>query len=93
MEEELEAIQQEIHLKKGTNAAALLQMKEKPLKKTLEEMEFQISAAAQKQIVAATLYPMAQISINGIQKNLTHSYSPCRIYLDAKEGVIKVIGV
>ena len=93
VEEELEAIQQEIRLKKGTNAAAVLQMKEKPLQKTLEEMEFQIAAAAQKQIVAATLYPMAQISINGVQKNLTHSYSPCRIYLDAKEGVIKVIGV
>ena len=72
---------------------ALLKMKEKPLKKSLEEMEFQEAAAAQKQIVASTLYPMAQVSINGITKHIASSQSPCRIYLDAKEGAVKVINV
>ena len=93
VEEALEKIRQEIQLKKGSGQTALLQMKEKPLKKTLEEMEFTAAATAQKQIVAGTLYPVAQVSIVGIQKNITASYSPCRVYWDAKEGAIKIIGV
>ncbi len=93
IEEELEKIQQEIYLNQGTNAAALYQMKEKPLKKTMEEMELRVAVAAQKQIVAEKLYPMAQVSIGGVQRNITDYYAPCRVYLDAKEGAVKIIGV
>lgn len=93
VEEELEKIRQEIRLKQGTGPAALLQMKEKPLKKTLEEMELREAAAAQKQILAGTFYPVAQVSINNVQRNVTDYYSPCRMYLDAKEGAVKIIGV
>lgn len=93
VEEELEKIRQEIDRNQGTNAAALFQMKEKPLKKTLEEMEVREAAAAQKQIQAQQLYPMAQVSIGGVQRNLTDYYAPCRAYLDAKEGMVKIIGV
>ncbi len=93
IEEELEKIQQEIYLNQGTNAAALYQMKEKPLKKTMEEMELRVAVAAQKQIVAEKLYPMAQVSIGGVQRNITDYYAPCRVYLEAKEGAVKIIGV
>ena len=93
IEEELEKIQQEIYLNQGTNAAALYQMKEKPLKKTMEEMELRVAVAAQKQIVAEKLYPMAQVSIGGVQRNITDYYAPCRVYLDAKEGAVKITGV
>ena len=93
IEEELEKIQQEIYLNQGTNAAALYQMKEKPLKKTMEEMELRVAVAAQKQIVAEKLYPMAQVSIGGVQRNITDYYAPCRVYLDAKAGAVQIIGV
>ena len=92
VEEQLEKLQQEMK-RQPAGQGALLKMKEKPLKKSLEEMEFQEAAAAQKQIVASTLYPMAQVSINGITKHIASSQSPCRIYLDAKEGAVKVINV
>lgn len=93
IEEELERLEKEIQDKKGTGQAALLQIKLKPLKKVLEELELQETAASQKQVVAGTLYPAAQVTIGGVVKNITESYSPCRIYLDAKEGIIKIIGV
>lgn len=92
VEEQLEKLQQEMK-RQPAGQGALLKMKEKPLKKSLEEMEFQEAAAAQKQIVASTLYPMAQVSINGITKHIASSQSPCRIYLDAKESAVKVINV
>lgn len=92
IEEELEQIQEEMK-KQGDRASALLKMKEKPLKKALEELEFQVAAAAQKQIVASSLLPMAQVTINGVLKNIAHAYSPCRIYLDAKESTLKIVNV
>ncbi len=90
IEDRLKSLQQEIELQQDTGRAALLQLKIKPLKKALEEMEFQETAAAQKQIVATTLMPMAQVTINNINKTIADSYSPCRIYLDSKEGIIKI---
>ena len=93
IEEELGRLQKEIEDKKGTGQASLLQMKEKPLKKALEEFELQEAAAAQKQVVASTLYPPVQVTIGGVLKNIGKSYSPCRVYLDAKESIIKIINV
>lgn len=73
--------------------SAIVQMKEKPLKAALEEMDRVEEAVSRKQIVASKLLPMAQVTIGGLVKNITDTFSPCRIYLDAKEGMIKVINV
>lgn len=72
---------------------ALVQMKQKPLKAALAQMEQAEEAALKKQIVAGKLLPIAQVTIGGVLKNVTDTFSPCRIYLDQKEGVIKVINV
>ena len=93
VEESLEKIREEIRQKQSTGQTAVLQMKEKPLVKTLEEMEAQVDAAAQRQIVAGNLYPPAQVSIRGVPKNINAACSPCRVYWDAKEGEVKVINV
>ncbi len=93
VEESLEKIRAEIRQKQSTGQTAVLQMKEKPLIKTLEEMELQEAATAQKQIVAGNLYPPAQVTIRGVPKNISAACSPCRVYWDVKEGAIKVINV
>lgn len=90
IEERLMDIQQEIDMQGDTGRASLLKLKIKPLEKALEEMEFEEAAAAQKRIVAGTLYPMAQVTINNVNKTIADSYSPCRIYWDSKEGIIKI---
>ncbi len=43
--------------------------------------------------MASTLYPPVQVTIGGVLKNIGKSYSPCRVYLDAKESIIKIINV
>lgn len=93
VEESLEKIREEIRQKQSTGQTAVLQMKEKPLVKTLEEMEAQVDAAARRQIVAGNLYPPAQVSIRGVPKNINSACSPCRVFWDAKEGEVKVINV
>lgn len=89
VEGELAALDQQ-----GTKLGpAVRKMKEKPLKAALEQMEQLKEAMLRKQIVAGNLMPMAQVSIGGLQKNIGSSHSPCRIFLDPKEGDIKVINV
>lgn len=91
--ERLEAEIEGVAAQEAKLGPALVQMKQKPLKAALAQMEEAEEAAVKKQIVAGKLLPIAQVTIGGVLKNVTDTFSPCRIYLDQKEGVIKVINV
>ena len=71
-------------------SSSVAQLKARHLQATLAEIQQLEEAAARKQIVAGRLLPAVQVTIGGVQKTITQSFSPCRIYLDPREDVIKV---
>lgn len=90
--EEAKMAEQLQQLEDSTSAASssVAQLKARHLKSTLAEVQLLEESSARKQIVAGRLLPAVQVTIGGAQKSITQSFSPCRIYLDPKEEVIKV---
>lgn len=89
LEAEIEAVAQQ----QGKLGPALVEMKQKPLRAALARMEELKGTVSQKQITARTLLPMAQVTIGGLMRTIADPHSPARVYLDQKEGAIKVINV
>lgn len=75
----------------SASTSSVAQLKARHLKATLAEIQLLEEAAARKQIVAGRLLPAVQVTIGGVQKSITTSYSPCRIYFEPKEDAIKVM--
>lgn len=72
-------------------SSSVAQLKARHLKATLAEIQLLEESAARKQIVAGRLLPAVQVTIGGVQKSITTAYSPCRIYLDPKDEIVKVM--